>query len=129
MKYLGVDFGTKKVGLALSNEEGTIAFPRAIVPNDAELIAHIVRLAGEEKVAGIVVGDTRALSGAANQASGEAETFIEKLAAVAPVPVKRGMEAWSSVEASRFAPRGHARDDSAAAAIILQRFLDFRAKK
>ncbi|HWP61064.1 MAG TPA: RuvX/YqgF family protein, partial [Candidatus Paceibacterota bacterium] len=129
MKYLGIDFGTKRVGLAVSDPAGSIAFPREIVPNDDNLFPYLVRLLDEENIEAIVVGDTRAESGSANQASGAADVFIEQLSRVTSMPIHRGREAWSSVEASRFAPPGKMRDDSAAAAIILQRFLDTNTKK
>lgn len=124
MKYLGIDFGTKRLGLAVSDDAGSIAFPRDIVPNDSKLMGVLRDLITAEKIACIVVGDTRAASGAANQASAAADVFMETLKKETNLPVERGREAWSSVEASRFAPKGHARDDSSAAAIILQRFLD-----
>ena len=129
MKYLGLDYGTKKVGTALSDEGGTIAFPRATLPNDENLLLKIKGLVEVEGAGAIVVGDTRAASGAPNQATDAAESFIEALRRLVEVPVERGFEAWSSVEASRYAPKGRARDDAAAAAIILQRFLDMRAGK
>lgn len=124
MRYLGIDFGLKRVGLALSNEEGTIAFPRETLANDGQLTEYILKLVKDEHVGAIVVGDTRAASGAPNIASLSADLFIEELRSATAVPIHRGFEAWSSVEASRYAPKRQKRDDAAAAAIILQRFLD-----
>jgi putative Holliday junction resolvase len=129
MKYLGIDFGTKNVGLAISNAEGTIAFPRETVANDERLIPGLRRWVEDEGVDVVVVGDTRAASGEKNSASDKADAFIEALKAQLDIPVERGFEAWSSLEASRFAPKGRAHDDSAAAAIILQRFLDMHGAK
>ena len=63
MKYLGIDFGMKRVGIAVSNEEGTIAFPRVILKNDESLVADILKIIEAEKVGAIVIGDTKALSG------------------------------------------------------------------
>ena len=79
-----------------------------------------------EKIGAIVVGDTRTASGAPNIASLSADLFIEELKSAIAIPIHRGFEAWSSIEASRYAPKGKEHDDSAAAAIILQRFLDSR---
>ena len=124
MKYLGVDYGAKRVGVAISNDEGTIAFPRATIANDEKLVALIVQMIEEEKIGAVVVGDTRTVSGAANPISAEADAFIEELERVSGVSVKRSFEGWSYIEASRYAPRGKEHDDAAAAAIILQRFLD-----
>jgi putative Holliday junction resolvase len=124
MKYLGIDFGLKRVGLAISNEEGTFAFPREVVPNDDQLTERILTFVKDEHIGAIVVGDTRAASGAPNIASLSADLFIEELKAATPVAIHRGFEAWSSMEAARFAPKGQKHNDASAAAIILQRFLD-----
>jgi len=126
MKYLGIDFGLKRIGLAVSDENGSIAFPRETILNDEKTLEHILDLVQKEKVDAVVVGDTRAASGAANIASLSADLFIEELKEAAPLPIHRGFEAWSSIEASRYAPKGKHRDDAAAAAIILQRFLDMK---
>ncbi len=124
MKYLGIDFGLKRVGIAISDTSGSIAFPREIFENNDALTQRIVKLIADEHIEGVVVGDTRAASGAPNVASLSADLFLEEIAEAVAVPIHRGFEAWSSVEASRYAPPGKRRDDSAAAAIILQRFLD-----
>lgn len=126
MRYLGIDFGTKRVGIAVSDEAGSIAFPRATVPNDKQLISHLIKLIKEEKIGMPVVGDTRSHGGAENPVSAEADLFIEELKRATGKPVARAFEAWSSVEASRYAPKGREHDDAAAAAIILQRYLDMR---
>lgn len=125
MKILGIDFGMKRVGIAVSNEEETIAFPRATLKNDEILVPHIVELLEKEKIGAIVIGDTRTVSGSPNPiVSLSADLFIEELKEVTHIPVRRAFEAWSSIEASRYAPKGKEHDDAAAAAIILQRHLD-----
>lgn len=126
MKYLGIDYGERRVGLAVSNEEGTIAFPRGTLPNTSDLLARVRQLAEREKAEVLVVGDARSHSGKENPVTPQAEAFIEQLAAATGKPVAAAFEAWSSIEASRFAPKGREHDDSAAAAVILQRYLDMR---
>lgn len=126
MKYLGIDYGAKLIGFAVSDNNGMIAFPRAVVANDEKLIPFILNLINEDKVGTVVVGDTRVLSGGANPITKEADAFIENLQAMIHVPVVKIWEAWSSVEASRYAPKGEEHNDGAAAAIILQRFLDMK---
>lgn len=128
MKYLGIDFGMKRVGVAVSNEEATIAFPRTILKNDETLVSHIIELVEKEKIGAIIMGNTRALSGTPNPiVSLSADLFLEELKEITQIPVQTVFEAWSSIEASRYAPKGRGRDDAAAAAIILQRFLDLRS--
>lgn len=128
MRYLGIDYGTKRLGIALSDEGGSFAFPHETIPNDATAIDRIASIVAHQHVAGIILGDTRSVGGAENRITPEADVFAEALASYVKIPVKRGWEAWSSIEASRFAPKGREHDDAAAAAIILQRFLDAGGK-
>ncbi|MBV9159904.1 MAG: Holliday junction resolvase RuvX [Candidatus Kaiserbacteria bacterium] len=128
MKYLGIDYGAKRIGLALSDESGAIAFPRGTIENQ-DALAHIRGLIDSEKVGAIIMGDTKAPGGLENPISKEAAAFAEMLARETGLLIERVWEAWSSIEASRLAPKGQEHDDSAAAAIILQRYLDSRGKR
>jgi len=129
MKYLGIDYGTKRVGVAVSDAADTIAFPRATLPNDAQLFSQLEELVKNEKITCIVVGDTRSHGGKDNPVTAEAEAFVVALQKTLPVPIERVWEMWSSIEASRYAPEGKEHNDASAAAIILQRFLDTRGTK
>ena len=124
MRYLGIDYGSKNVGLALSDEAGEFAFPKETIANDHRLIARVCEITTKEKVNAIVVGDARSLSGAANKVTAEADRFADDLKERSKLPLFRVREAFSSAEAMRYAPAGKRHDDSAAAAILLQRFLD-----
>lgn len=126
MRYVGIDYGTKQVGIAVSDADGGFAFPRETLPNDARLIGGLCDLAQKEGAGAFVVGDTRSLSGQENPVTAASDAFADRLGAESGVPVHRMREAWSSAEAMRFAPPGKRHDDAAAAAIILQRFLDTR---
>lgn len=128
MKYLGIDFGSKRVGIAMSDAHGTIAFPREVVVNDDSLLSFIVELGKKEHVEAFVIGDTRTHGGAENPVTAKAEEFVAALEEATRLPVERVSEAWSSIEASRYAPLGKEHDDAAAAAFILQRFLDMRKR-
>lgn len=129
MKYLGIDFGSKRVGLAVSDGAGTIAFPRATLPNDKHLFSQLAEIVEDEKISAIIVGDTLSHGGKDNPVTAEAEMFVTALQAIVTVPIERVWEMWSSIEASRYAPEGKGHDDASAAAIILQRFLDIRGTK
>lgn len=124
MKYLGIDYGSKRVGIAISNAEGTIAFPRSTLPNDKNLLPLLKDLISTEKVEQVIVGDTRSHGGKENPVTADAEIFMEELGIAAGLPVTPVFEVFSSIEASRYAPESKQHDDSAAAAVILQRFLD-----
>lgn len=126
MRYLGIDYGTKRLGIATSDLDGSFAFPRDTIDNDEKAINTLARIIELEAIIEVVIGDTRSVEGFANQITAESDAFANRLAKSIAVPVKRFREAWSSQEAARFAPQGKKHDDSAAAAIILQRFLDNR---
>ncbi len=123
-RVLGIDYGRKRVGLALSDEAGGIAFPREELANDEKLLGELTRVVQTERVGHVVVGDTRAPGGAPNRITEETEDFMKKLSAASGVPVEGVPEVWSSIEASRYAPKGREHDNAAAAAFILQRYLD-----
>ena len=123
---LGRECGEKPDGLAVSDAAGTIAFPRATLPNDAQLFSQLAELVKNEKVGSIVVGDTRSHGNKENPITAEAEAFVTALQKTFDVSVERVWEMWSSIEASRYAPEGKEHNDASAAAIILQRYLDMR---
>ncbi len=125
MRYLGIDYGAKRVGVAVSSEG--IAFPRAVLENNTTLFPALLEIIAKEKISAIVVGDARAFGGGENPVTKDVDAFIGKLKKETNVPVIPAWEAGSSVEASRYAPEGRPHDDSAAAAIILQRYLDMRS--
>lgn len=128
MKYLGIDYGAKRIGLAVSDDAGTIAFPRETIANMRGAVAAIKDLIDAESIGFVVVGDTRSYGDIANPVTARAERFADELKEELNVPVAFGREAGSSIEANRFDPSG-AHSDSAAAAVILQRFLDMRPKQ
>lgn len=123
MRHLGIDYGSKRIGIAISDEAGGFAFPKSVIPNDRQALDAILALITSEKIGAVVVGDTRAANGIENKVTFEADRFCEALEEKMEIPMHRGWEAWSSAEAGRFSVDG-THDDSSAAAIILQRFLD-----
>lgn len=128
MRYLGLDYGTKRIGVAISDAARGFAFPRETIPNDYTTIDRLKKLIIEEGIGAVILGDARAVNGAENPITAEAERFAQTLKTHCKIPVEMASEAWSSVEAGRFSPKGREHDDSAAAAIILQRYLDMNTK-
>jgi putative Holliday junction resolvase len=126
MRYLGIDYGTKKIGLALSDEGGEFAFPHSVVAYDRDFFSVLEKICKDESVEALVLGHSLTASGAENEIVEETNAFAEKLRSTLSLPVYRQNELFSSVEAHRYQTKKGDRDDSAAA-IILQRFLD--AKK
>jgi len=129
MKYLGIDYGSRWIGLALSDSSGAFAFPYEEVGNDARLFETLAHVIEKEGVGSIFVGDTRAHTGESNTVTPEAEVFCNTLRAKSNLPVSQVFEAWSSQEAARFAPSGNKHNHASAAAIILQRALDMNKKR
>ena len=122
MKYLGIDYGTKRIGIALSDDAGEFAFPHSIV-TAREAIDAVVSLVEKQQFAGVVIGYSIASNGVENSAAKSAQYFKEKLENTINIPIVFEREDFSSVEAHRYQTKAGKRDDSAAA-IILQRFLD-----
>ena len=96
MRYLGIDYGSKKVGLALSDEGGKLAFPKVVLKNDEYLLSALKEIRHEEKVDEIVMGESLTLSGELNDMMKELKEFkvkaqrqIEELSA--PVQMKEMM--------------------------------------
>ena len=128
MKFLGIDYGARRIGVAVSNAEGTIAFPRLTVENQRGALDTIKKLAVEEKVETVVMGDTRSYGGTENPITKQAEAFGVALSDALGVPLVKAFEVATSVEAARFAPKGKEHDDAAAAAVILQRYFDMKGR-
>lgn len=125
MKYLGIDFGTKKVGFAQSDDEGRIAFPLMICPNDGQLFKDTTDLVREMKFGTIVIGESVDQNGKRNALAKEARAFGAKLESACDVIIAYEKEWYSTVEARKQPGKeGDHNVDDQAAAIVLQRYLD-----
>lgn len=126
MKYLGINYGTKRIGVAISDYEASFAFPKEIL-DTGSAIDKIVELVDQENIGAIVIGESRATNGESNDLGGRVAAFTTKLAEKVSIPISPQREDFSTVEAHRYQTAAGNRDDSAAA-IILQRFLDKNKK-
>jgi len=140
MRFLGVDYGTKRIGLAISDENGTIAFPKEILANDLNTFKNLAVLIKKENIEEIVVGESVDFSGKLNALSGRIEVFILELKEKFGLPVQKQKEFLTSVEVrksknskgslnqsqahSKVKQIKSGRVDASAAALILQRYLD-----
>jgi putative holliday junction resolvase len=125
MKYLGIDFGTKKVGFAQSDDEGRLAFPLMISPNDAQLVKDTVELIREMKINTVVIGESVDQKGKPNPIAKEARGFGVKLENACDVAIAFEKEWYSTVEARKQpGNEGNHEVDDQAAALVLQRYLD-----
>lgn len=120
---LGIDYGERRVGIALSDQSETLAFPHAVFPNKKTLADDVAAFARKENASIIVLGYSSNLQGGDNPIMERIQVFKKELEAAANVPVIFEQEWLSSQEASRFTGTNDMIDASAAA-VILQRFLD-----
>lgn len=137
MRWLSIDHGTKKIGLAFSDELEILASPFEVWPVPAQgelaLIDRLARLCKEEGVQALCVGLPRHKDGAESATAPAARTFGEALAARTGLPLRFADEHLSSAEGDRLLrERGVKPDkrkallDAAAAAVILQDLLSLR---
>lgn len=122
MRYMGIDYGTKRVGVALSNEDGTMAFPHSVLKNDGDLIKNLVALAEAEHVGAIVIGASRDLKGDRNPVQERIDECIGDLTLELGIPIFDEPEMYSTQEALRDQGRTPMTDASAAT-IILNSYL------
>lgn len=128
MKYLGIDFGTKRIGLAISDDGGKIAFPNVVLPNDRDLLEKIVKVCADNSIGVIVIGESNNFAGNPNPIMKDVKNFIKNLEGKIKTPIIFEPEFMTSIQASRI--QGQAEKlDASAAAIILQSFLDKNKSK
>ncbi|MFA6324692.1 MAG: Holliday junction resolvase RuvX [Candidatus Paceibacterota bacterium] len=152
VKFLGIDYGAKRVGLAISDENGRLAFPFKILQNNKELFDSVHNICGEESIAEIIIGESVDLYGKENKIMNEIKEFVKELLGLG-LPIHFQKEFMTTVEArgregkeknnARKIPARNAfsianaggkkvykskKVDASAAALILQRYLDKRNK-
>jgi len=151
MKYLGVDYGQKKIGIAVSDIDGNMAFPREIIQNDSiqnKHIKYIDDLCNREGVKDIVIGKSIDFEGKNNKIEKFTEEFINLLNKDNKYTIHRIDERMttsliSSENRYHFQkdqnPKNFSKnaksirdssksDDAKVAALILQNFLDSKSK-
>jgi len=137
MRFLGIDYGTKRIGVAVSDENIILAFPKGILPNDLNIFKNLEEILKTENVSEIVVGESVDFKGQENVVSKEIEIFISELKNKFNLPVHKQKEFLTSVEARgeggkeknndrKIKREGSKKIDDSAAALILQRYLDRR---
>lgn len=119
---MGIDYGTKKVGLAFTDESGSMAFPHSVLPNDSHLIKMISGLVREKGVKEIVIGHSLNKTGKENALHGRVEEFMMDLTLELGLPIHLEPEQYSTQQAIRIQGKT-AQTDAAAAAIILDSFI------
>ncbi len=134
MRALGLDLGSKRIGVAVSDRSGTIASPLTVIhraKRRGEDHRRIAELVAEEEAELVVVGMPLHLSGAIGPAARGAATEAEQLSSVVGVPVITHDERLTTVTAERALREASVRGadrravvDKVAAAVMLQAWLD-----
>ena len=131
MRVLALDLGERRIGVALSDSLGLLATPLTVLKGksrEAEL-AFIVELVRKHQVEQVVVGYPRSLNGTIGPQAQRVEKYVERLRAHLQVPVILWDEQFSTVQAEQLMRETGQRVqresiDAAAAAVILQSYLD-----
>jgi putative Holliday junction resolvase len=133
MRVLAIDHGTKRIGLALSDETRTIAQPLEFLSAEPEdkLMARLQAIIAEKNVEEVLVGVPRNMNGTYGPSAERSREFIAALKGLLTIPVKPWDERLTSVQANRFLietgmrrQKRKEKVDQAAAAILLQSYLD-----
>ena len=131
MRILGVDHGRQRIGLAISDETGTVAQSIGYVHAN---ISEVVRVATERGAGKFVVGLPRRLDGTASEQTENTQAFIAALERATSLPVVRWDERLTTAQATRVLIEGNVRRqdrkekvDQLAAQLLLQNYLDAQA--
>jgi putative holliday junction resolvase len=133
MRILALDHGTKRIGVAVSDETRTIAQPLEYIPAEpfADFLVRLRQLIREKEVELILVGLPRNMDGSYGPAAEKVQTFVAALKNAVVVPIKTLDERLTSAQANRVLIQGGVRRDKRkskvdkmAAAILLQSYLD-----
>jgi putative Holliday junction resolvase len=120
MRYLGIDYGEKRVGLALSDEQGDFSYPLSVIKNSDSLVSEIKDICKENNVGTIVIGE--------NPIMKSVKVLKSNLEKETVLPVILHPEFMTSLEAERL--QGHNdMHDASAAALILKSYLETNKSK
>ena len=130
MKILAIDYGTKKIGLAVSDKKGIIAFPFGVVENNPGLIERLKKIIKKEKIKKIVVGAPR--YNPKTNFYYQIEIFLNNLKANFDLPIETHDELLTSKAAQKIKSDSTGKvksDHDLAAMLILQAYLEINSRK
>jgi putative holliday junction resolvase len=133
VRILGIDPGTKRCGIALTDSGETMAFPREAIAYDEGFAARVAHLVSEEHVELVVVGRPTSLAGSDTASTNFADELFARLSVALELPVVQHDERLTTLQAQRsllqagVKTKDHReRIDSAAAVVLLQDYADTR---
>ncbi len=133
MRILALDHGTRRIGVAVSDETKTIAQPLEYIPAEpfADFLARLKKILADKEVDFILIGMPRNMNGSYGPAAQKVEVFVAALKTAVTIPIKTWDERLTSTMANRILIQGNVRRDKRkekvdkmAAAILLQSYLD-----
>jgi len=127
MRKLGIDYGTKKLGLAVTDESGSMAFPHSVIPNTKDLVKILVSLINKEKIGAIVIGYSLDRNGKPNAVHTAVEELILDLTLETGLPIHLQGEQYTTQAAIRLQGKSKM-TDAAAAALILDSYITSNKK-
>lgn len=122
MKLMAVDYGEKRVGIASTDESGEFAIPRAVYPNDSELIDKVCEFIEKEKIEAVIIGDSKNFKGEPNAVMKEVEAFRSELESRGVKSILH-TEILTTMEARQIQGQTDMTDASAAS-LILKSYID-----
>ena len=127
-RLLGIDFGLKRVGIALSDEDQKIAFPKIVYPNDKKLVNQIAKFCAENSMIAIILGESKNFKGEDNPIMKDILKFKTEIEKATSLSVYMEPEFMTSSEAKKMRAEDDSGEmiDASAATIILQSYLDKR---
>ena len=132
-RILGIDPGTQRCGVAITDSKETIAFPRDAMRVGEDLVERLAHFANEEGVELVVVGRPVSLAGRVTQSTVVADELYARLSARLDLPVVQHDERLTTTSAQRALQHAgvtakvqRGRVDSAAAVVMLQHYADSR---
>ena len=123
MRILAIDYGSQKIGYALSDESGRVAFPGGVLKNDEKTLENFLNLIKEKAAGVIVLGKSLDSSGKPNPMMEEVEAFAINLAKLSGLKIDWCDERFTTNEANRHGGRDQS-TDAGAATLILTRYLE-----
>ena len=123
MRFLGIDYGTKNIGLALSDEQNRFSYPYRVLSNTSRAISLITAICEREGVEKIVLGDSLNYQGVPNEIAAAIANFKEELAVMTGLSIILEPEVLTTAEANRLIG-ADTKTDARAAALILKSYLD-----
>jgi len=127
-RLMGIDYGSKRVGVAFTDESGSMAFPHKVLNNDKDLLKSIFKLINEKEVGEIVIGHSLDKDGNPNKINRAIEEFITDVTLELGLPIHLESEIYTTQAALRIQGRNDM-TDAAAAALILDNYLTRNNKK